>query len=171
MRLVSSDEQTRLPGREGSLLRRLPRIVAVSMAAALILASPASAAPKFQGVLTDGQFLCGTMEVDGPAVTGFWNLSIDRRSRNSDSSQDPLKPNGGVHINVLYDGAPHLSIESNDLVFQSLEGGVYTFSAFGRAATLTLDTNTGTFTWHVELGGGCTPDRPYDSLTYIGSTT
>ncbi len=55
-----------------------------------------------------------------------------------------------MHINVLYDGAPHLSIESNDLLFQSLEGGVYTFSAFGRTATATLDANTGTFTWHVE---------------------
>ena len=75
------------------------------------------------------------MEVDGPAVTGFWNLSVDRRSRTSDSSQDPKKPNGGVHINVLYDGAPHLSIESNERFFQSLEGGVYTFSAFGRTAT------------------------------------
>ena len=152
-------------------MRRLSLIVAASLAAALILAAPASAAPKFHGVLTDGQFLCGTMEVDGPAVTGFWNLTFDRRSRTSDSSQDPKKPNGGVHINVLYDGAPHLSIESNDLLLQSLEGGVYTFSAFGRAATLTLDTNTGTFMWHVELGGGCTPERPYDSLTYIGSTT
>ena len=151
-------------------MRRFSLIVAASMAAALILASPASAATKYHGVLTDGQFQCGTTEVDGPTVTGSWSLSIDRRSRTSDSSQDQLKPNGGVHINVLYDGAPHLSIES-DLLFQSLEGGVYTFSAFGRTATLTLDTNTGTFMWHVELGGGCTPDRPYDSLTYIGSTT
>ena len=151
-------------------MRRFSLIVAASMAAALILASPASAATKYHGVLTDGQFLCGTMEVDGPTVTGSWSLSIDRRSRTSDSSQDQLKPNGGVHINVFYDGAPHLSIEA-DLLFQSLEGGVYTFSAFGRAATLTLDTNTGTFMWHVELGGGCTPERPYDSLTYIGSTT
>jgi hypothetical protein len=171
MRLVSSDQQTKLLEREGFLMRRSVRIVAASMAAALILASPASAATKYHGVLTDGQFLCGTTEVDGPAVSGFWNLTLDRRSRTSDSSDDSRKPNGGVHINVLYDGAPHLSIESNDLLFQSLEGGVYTFSAFGRAATLELDTNTGTFSWHVELGGGCTPDRPYDSLTYLGSTT
>jgi hypothetical protein len=171
MRLASPDEQTRLFGRRGTLLRRISLIVAASMAAASILASPASAATKNHGMLTGAQFFCGTVEVDGPAVTGSWSLSLDRRSRTADSPQDQRKPHGGLHINVFYDGDPHLSIEANDLVVRSLEGGVYTFSAFGGVATATLDTNTGAFTWHVELGGGCTPDRPYDSLTYIGSTT
>jgi hypothetical protein len=171
MRLVNSDEPTRLLGRKSTLIRRLSTIVAASLAAALLLAAPASAATKNHGVLTGGQFLCGTTEVDGPAVTGFWNLSLDRRSRTSGSAQAPIKPHGEVHINVLYDGLPHLSIEANDLLVRSLVGGVYTFSAFGGVATATVDTNAGTFTWHVELGGGCTPDRPYDSLTYFGSTT
>lgn len=171
MRLVSSDQQTRLPGGERSLVRRFLLMVAVSMAAALILASPASAATRYHGVLTDGEFLCGTTEVEGPTVTGFWTLTVDRRSRTSDPSQDPTKPSAELLIRVFYDGAPHLSIAPDDLVLLRVEGGVYTFSAFGRAATATLDTNTGTFTWHVELGGGCTPDRPYDSLTYLGSMT
>jgi hypothetical protein len=171
MRLVSSDEPMRLLGRKRTLMLRSSRIVAASLAAALLLAAPASAATKNHGVLTGGQFSCGTVEVDGPTVTGFWNLSLDRRSRTSASSQDSLKPHGAVHINVFYDGAPHLSIEASDLIVRSLVGGVYTFSAFGGVATATLDTNTGTFTWHVELGGDCTPDRPYDSLTYFGSTT
>jgi hypothetical protein len=148
-------------GSEGrdTVIRRLALILAGFSVFALILASPAAASTTYHGVLTDGQFLCGTTEVDGPAVTGNWNLNIDNNT------------NGGVHINVFYDGGHHLSFGYNGLVLQSYEGGVYTFSGFGGTATATFDSNTGGFTWHVVLGGGCPPDRPYDSLTYLGSTT
>ena len=48
--------------------------------------------------------------------------------------------------------------------------GVYVFSGLGDIATATLDTRVdpATFSWHVELGGGCPPEHPYDSLTYFG---
>jgi hypothetical protein len=140
-------------------MRRLTLIVAGLCAFALTLASPASASTTYRGALTDGQFLCGATKVEGPAVTGNWNLNIDKNT------------NGGVHINVSYDGGHHLSFGYNGLVLLSYAGGVYTFSAFSGTATATLDTNSGAFAWQVVLGGGCPPDRPYDSLTYLGSTT
>jgi hypothetical protein len=52
----------------------------------------------------------------------------------------------------------------------SSSGGVYVFAGFGDTATATLDTSVtpATFSWHVELGGGCPPEHPYDSLTFFG---
>jgi hypothetical protein len=44
------------------------------------------------------------------------------------------------------------------------------FSAFGGPVTATLDTrgDPAEFSWHADLGGGCPPEHPYNSLTYIG---
>jgi len=52
----------------------------------------------------------------------------------------------------------------------SSSGGVYVFSGFGDSSTATLDTNTtpATFSWQVELSGGCPPTHPYDSLIFLG---
>ena len=48
--------------------------------------------------------------------------------------------------------------------------GVYVFSGFGDAVTVTLDTNESpaTFSWQVGLSGGCPAQRPYNSLSYLG---
>ena len=58
----------------------------------------------------------------------------------------------------------------NALMLVSYSGGIYIFAGFGDTATAVLDTNPSpvTFSWHVELGGGCPPEHPYDSLTFLG---
>ena len=45
-----------------------------------------------------------------------------------------------------------------------------TFSGFGDAVTVTLDTTKtpATFSWHVRLSGGCPADRTSDALSYLG---
>jgi hypothetical protein len=120
--------------------------------------SAAARAKTYHGTLTGGTFFCGGNPVPGPAVSGNWNVNID-----------PATP-AQVTINVFYDGGHHLSFGYNALMLVSSSGGVYVFSGFGDSATATLDTTTApaTFSWHVELGGGCPPEGPYDSLTYFG---
>ena len=89
---------------------------------------------------------------------GNWNVNID-----------PKTP-APVTLNVFYDGSHHLAFGYNALMLVSFVDGVYVFSGFGDAATATLDTSVtpATFSWHVELGGGCPPEHPYNSLTYFG---
>jgi hypothetical protein len=87
---------------------------------------------------------------------------LEREHRSRDAGQ--------VTLNVFYDGSHHLSFGYNALMLVSYSGGVYVFAGFGDSATATLDTNAtpATFSWHVELGGGCPPEHPYDSLTFFG---
>ena len=72
-----------------------------------------------------------------------------------------------VTLNVFYDGSHHLAFGYNALMLVSYVDGVYVFAGFGDAATATLDTNAtpATFSWHVDFGGGCPPEHPYNSLT------
>jgi hypothetical protein len=121
----------------------------------------ANPALTFQGMLTGGQFYCGGMPVDTPVISGVWTVSID--------PQTPAQ----VTLNVFYDGSHHLAFGYNALMAASpCDAGKYCFSGFGDSATATIDTNTSpaTFAWHVELGGGCPPNHPYDSLTFYGVT-
>ena len=124
------------------------------------LASSSQAAPAqtYHGTLTGGMFFCDGTPVAGPIVTGTWNVSID-----------PATP-AQVTLNVFYDGSHHLAFGYNALMLVSYVDGVYVFSGLGDIATATLDTRVdpATFSWHVELGGGCPPEHPYDSLTYFG---
>jgi len=55
-------------------------------------------------------------------------------------------------------------------MLRSYSGGFYIFAGFGDSATAVLNTNVSpaTFSWNVELGGGCPPNHPYDSLTVLG---
>ena len=53
----------------------------------------------------------------------------------------------------------------------SFVGGVYVFAGFGDTVDGRRSTRMqtpATFSWQVELGGGCPPEHPYDSLTYFG---
>jgi hypothetical protein len=124
------------------------------------LASPsqAEAAQTYHGTLTGGTFLCDGTPVNGPIVTGTWNVIID--------PQTPAQ----VTLNVFYNGGHHLAFGYNALMQVSFVNGVYVFSGFGDAATATLDTtaNPATFSWHVELGVSCPDQNPYNSLTYFG---
>jgi hypothetical protein len=117
--------------------------------------SQAEAAQTYHGTLTGGTFLCDGTPVNGPIVTGTWNVNID--------PQTPAQ----VTLNVFYNGGHHLAFGYNALMQVSFVNGVYVFSGFGDAATATLDTtaNPATFSWHVELGVSCPDQNPYNSLT------
>jgi hypothetical protein len=120
--------------------------------------SQAEPAQTYHGTLTGGTFLCDGTPVNGPIVTGTWNVIID--------PQTPAQ----VTLNVFYNGGHHLAFGYNALMQVSFVNGVYVFSGFGDAATATLDTtaNPATFSWHVELGVSCPDQNPYNSLTYFG---
>jgi hypothetical protein len=136
-------------------------VAALSILVTSASSSQAARAQTYHGTLTGGTFFCGGNPVPVFTVTGNWNVSID-----------PATP-AQVTLNVFYDGGHHLAFGYNALMLVSSSGGVYVFAGFGDAATATLDTNAipATFSWHVELGGGCPPEHPYDSLTYFGLAT
>ena len=119
---------------------------------------PAAPAQTYHGTFTGGTFYCGGTPVPLYTVTGNWNVNID-----------PKTP-AQITLNVFYDGNHHLAFGYNALMLVSYSGGIYVFAGFGDAATAILDTNQtpAMFSWHVELGGGCPPEHPYDSLTYSG---
>ena len=123
--------------------------------------SQATRAQTYHCTLTGGTFYCDGNPVPLFTVTGNWNVNID-----------PKTP-AQVTLNVFYDGSHHLAFGYNALMLLSYVDGVYVFSGFGDFATATLDTRAepATFSWHVELGGGCPPEHPYDSLTYSGLAT
>ena len=75
-----------------------------------------------------------------------------------------------VTLNVFYNGGHHLAFGYNAFMLVWFSDGVYVFSGFGDAVTVTLDTNESpaTFSWQVELSGGCSAQRPYNSLSYLG---
>jgi hypothetical protein len=133
-------------------------VAALSILVTSASSSKAAPAQTYHGTLTGGAFYCDGTAVAGPIVTGNWNVNID-----------PKTP-AQVTLNVFYDGSHHLAFGYNALMLVSYSGGVYVFAGFGDAATATLDTSVtpATFSWHVELGGGCPPEHPYDSLTFFG---
>jgi hypothetical protein len=143
--------------------KKILTYVVAAVATLVISASLSQAAPAqaYHGRLTGGTFYCEGNPVPVFTVTGNWNVSID-----------PATP-AQVTLNVFYDGSHHLAFGYNALMLVSSSGGVYVFAGFGDAATATLDTSVtpATFSWHVELGGGCPPEHPYDSLTYVGLAT
>jgi hypothetical protein len=63
-----------------------------------------------------------------------------------------------------------LAFGYNALMLVSYVNGVYTFSGFGAAVTVTLNTtvNPAAFSWHVELGVSCPDQNPRNSLTFFG---
>jgi hypothetical protein len=149
-----------------SIMKNRRNILTYIVAALSILVvsaswSPAAPGQTYHGTLTSGEFLCGSTAVPGPAVTGNWNVIID-----------PKTP-AQVSLNVFYDGGHHLAFGYNALMLVWFAKGVYTFSGFGDAVTVTLDTTKtpATFSWHVQLSGGCPAERPYDSLSYLGVAT
>ena len=116
-------------------------LVLVSSASSL----PAATAQTYHGTLTGGTFLCnGDPSIFAPIVTGTWNVIID-----------PKTP-AQVSLNVFYDGGHHLAFGYNALMLVWFANGVYVFSGFGDAVTVTLDTNKtpATFSWHVQPSGG-----------------
>jgi len=133
----------------------------LNVTAAITGASPAAPGETYHGTLTSGEFFCDSTPVPGPAVTGNWNVIID-----------PKTP-AQVSLNVFYDGGHHLAFGYNALMLVWFAKGVYTFSGFGDAVTVTLDTTKtpATFSWHVQLSGGCPAERPYNSLSYLGVAT
>jgi hypothetical protein len=142
-------------------IHRVPAILTGVILLVLVISassSPAAGAKTYHGTFTGGEFFCDGTPSAGPTVTGTWNVSIDPAT----SAQ--------VTLNVFYDGGHHLAFGNNALMLVSFNGGVYEFSGFGGPVTATLDTNVtpATFSWHVELGGGCPPQSPYNSLTYFG---
>ena len=58
----------------------------------------------------------------------------------------------------------------NKLMQVSFVDGVYLFTGFGDRVTARLDTTVApaAFSWHVEFGGGCSAQRPFNSLTFFG---
>jgi len=133
-------------------------VAALSILVTLASSSQAAPAQTYHGTLTGGTFFCGGTPVPVFTVTGNWNVSIN-----------PNTP-AVVTLNVFYDGGHHLAFGYNALMLVSYVDGVYVFSGLGDIATATLDTRVdpAAFSWHVELGGGCPPEHPYDSLTYFG---
>jgi hypothetical protein len=140
---------------------RVPAILTgVILLGLVTLASSSQAAPTqtYHGTLTGGMFFCDGTPVNGPIVTGTWNVNID--------PQTPAQ----VTLNVFYNGSHHLAFGYNALMLVSFSDGIYVFSGFGDAATATLNTNAtpATFSWHVELGLSCPDQSPYNSLTFFG---
>ena len=133
-------------------------VAALSILVTLASSSLAAPAQTYNGTLTGGTFFCDGTPAAGPIVTGNWNVNI------------PPKTPAQVVLNVFYDGSYHLAFAYNALMLVSYVDGVYVFSAFGGPVTATLDTrvNPATFSWSAELGGGCPPEHPYNSLTYSG---
>ena len=133
-------------------------VAAVTTLVTWASSSQAVPAQTYHGTLTGGTFYCDGNPVPLFTVTGNWNVNID-----------PATP-AQVTLNVFYNGSHHLSFGYNALMLVSSSGGVYVFSGFGDSATATLNTTMtpATFSWHVELGGGCPPEHPYNSLTYSG---
>ena len=144
------------------LLSGLRFVTALLLVSSVLFISASSSlaerASTYHGTLTGGTFYCDGNPIPLFTVTGNWNVNIDPRT--------PAQ----VTLNVYYDGSHHLSFGYNALMLVSSAGGVYVFSGFGDSATATLDTNPtpATFSWHVELGGGCPPEHPYNSLTFFG---
>jgi len=133
-------------------------VAAVTTLVTWASSSQAVPAQTYHGTLTGGTFYCDGNPVPLFTVTGNWNVIID-----------PATP-AQVTLNVFYNGSHHLSFGYNALMLVSSSGGVYVFSGFGDSATATLNTTMtpATFSWHVELGGGCPPEHPYNSLTFFG---
>lgn len=137
--------------------------VAVTGVTLFLLATSASlmaaeAAPIYRGTLTSGDFFCdGELLVPPPhSVTGSWRLIID---------QTPAQ----FSLRIFYENRRHLAF-SADFELVSFIDGVYVFSGFENAATVTLDTHQtpAAFSYHVELGYSCPDEYPYSSLTYYG---
>jgi len=143
--------------------RNILTYIVAALSILVISASWSLAAPAqtYHGTLTSGEFLCGSTPVPGPAVTGNWNVIID-----------PKTP-AQVSLNVFYDGGHHRAFGYNALMLVGFANGIYMFSGFGDAVTVTLDTTKtpATFSWLVHLSGGCPAERPYDSLSYLGVAT
>ena len=163
LRLSQNDGHKLKNKEENQIMKNKQNILTYLIAAFSILVASASSLPAapeqtYHGIFTGGTFYCGGTPVPVFTVTGNWNVRID-----------PNTP-AQVTLNVFYDGSHHLAFEYNALMLVSYAGGVYVFAGFGDAATATLDTSVtpATFSWHVELGGGCPPEHPYDSLTYFG---
>jgi hypothetical protein len=78
--------------------------------------SQAEPAQTYHGTLTGGTFLCDGTPVNGPIVTGTWNVIID--------SQTPAQ----VTLNVFYNGGHHLAFGYNALMQVSFVNGIYVFS-------------------------------------------
>ena len=163
LRINRNDGHKPKTRKENHIMKNKKNILTYIVAALSILVTSASssqAAPAqtYHGTLTGGTFFCGGNPVPVFTVTGNWNVNID-----------PATP-AQVTLNVFYDGSHHLSFGYNALMLVSYVDGVYVFSGFGDAVTATLDTRVdpATFSWHAELGGGCPPEHPYDSLTYFG---
>ena len=133
----------------------------------VISASSSLCAPpqNYTGMVTHGEFYCDDQILNPPAysVAGVWVLSIDSMT------QPPVPPRAYLTINVFRDGSPYVLFPHIELTPVSLQNGLYTYT-FGPQVTVTLDTTTApaTFGWHVEFGGGCPPEHPYDSLTFFG---
>jgi len=133
-------------------------VIASLLFAAAANSFAADPAQTYSGTLNGGQFFCAGTPVQTPIISGFWTLSID-----------PNTP-AQVTLNVFYDGRHHLAFGYNALMLATYSGGIYFFSGFGDTAMAMLNTNTSpaTFSWHVDLGGGCPPSHPYDSLIFLG---
>jgi len=133
-------------------------VIASLLFAATANSFAADRAQTYSGRLNGGQFFCAGTPVQTPIISGVWTVSID-----------PNTP-AQVTLNVFYDGRHHLAFGYNALMLEAYSGGVYFFSGFGDSTTAVIDTNTSPamFSWHVELGGGCPPSHPYDSLTFLG---
>ena len=118
----------------------------------------ASQPKTYHSTPTSSEPLCDMTPVPGPPVTGNCNVNID-----------PMTP-PPVTISAFYDGGRHLAFGYNALMLVWFSDGVYVFPGFGDAVTVTLDTNESpaTFSWQVERSGGCSAQRPYNSLSYVG---
>ncbi|PYJ24981.1 MAG: hypothetical protein DME91_06370 [Verrucomicrobia bacterium] len=150
------------------LLSPLRFAIALLLIVLVVSASSSSASPAqaYHGTITSGTFLCnGEPSGFNPTVTGTWNLSID-----------PKTP-AQVTLTVFYNYSLHLALGYNALMLVSencnTAGCVYSFSGFGDSVTATLDTTMtpARFSWQVQLAGGCSPQRPYNSLTFFGVAT
>ena len=150
------------------LLSPLRFAIALLLIVLVVSASSSSASPAqaYHGTITSGTFLCnGEPSGFNPTVTGTWNLSID-----------PKTP-AQVTLTVFYNYSLHLALGYNALMLVSencnTAGCVYSFSGFGDSVTATLDTTMtpARFSWQVQLAGGCSSQRPYNSLTFFGVAT
>ena len=163
LRINRNDGHKPKTRKENHIMKNRKSILTYIVAAVAILVTSASSSQAARAQTTMARLRAARSTVTAiPFLSsrsrGNWNVNID-----------PATP-AQVTLNVFYDGSHHLSFGYNALMLVSSSGGVYVFSGFGDSATATLDTNTtpATFSWHVEFGGGCPPEHPYDSLTFFG---
>jgi hypothetical protein len=163
LRLSQNDGHKLKNKKENQIMKNRKNILTYIIAAFSILVASASSLPAapaqtYHGIFTGGTFYCGGTPVPVFTVTGNWNVSIDPKTPAQSHAQRLLrrKPSPGVRLQRADAGLVRRRRLRVRRVRRRSDGD----------ARYKMQTPA-TFSWHVELGGGCPPEHPYNSLTYF----